>query len=371
MKKILAVAAILLAGQCLAQTTTISFPFGGQTRSLILHLPAGYSAMQQYPLVFNLHGYQSNAQQQMIYSGMNATSDMYKFIVVYPEGLNAQWNSGWTGVYGSGTDDVGFISALIDYMDQNYSIDTDRVYACGMSNGGYQVNRMACELSNRIAAVASVTGLMTDSTFAYCTPQRTVPMMQVHGTADPIVPASGPPLSLSEQETISFWVQQNACNSNAQSTAVPNTVIADGCWATKFVYTNCDNGTENWRYVIQNGGHTWPGGIPIPAFGNTCQDFDASEEIWLFFSKYSIQGALGNEEISAADAQVIYPNPTQGLLFIGSTAGERMQLLDANGAVLRNIVSSGAAHTIDLSEFKPGIYWLRRESGHSEKVVRF
>lgn len=369
-KKMLCCSAFLLALGIQAQTTPVTFPWDGQSRNVIIHLPPGYNAANSYPLVFNLHGYQSNAQQQMLYSGMNGTADTYNFIVAYPDGLNNQWNSGWAGVYGSGTDDIGFIDAFIDYMDQHFSIDLDRVYACGMSNGGYQVNRMACELSHRIAAVASVTGLMTDSTHVHCAPQRAVPMMQVHGTADPIVPASGPPLSLSEEETIWYWVQENGCDTTANSTALPDTDPNDACTAVKMVYASCAAGTENWRYIIQNGGHTWPGAISIPAFGNTCKDFDASEHIWWFFSKYSLQGPLSAEEQLAGATMEVYPNPASGFIYVNGTKGERIQVLATSGALLKEVVLGGGNQQIDLSLLKPGIYWLRSETGRSTKIVR-
>ncbi len=118
-------------------------------------------------------------------------ADTAGIVVVYPNGIDETWNVSST----TGTDDVGFISALIDTVDYQYSIDLNRVFATGMSMGGFMSYRLACELSERIAAIASVTGLQA---FYPCNPNRPVPILQFHGTADPVVPYAGVPATISQ-----------------------------------------------------------------------------------------------------------------------------------------------------------------------------
>ena len=297
----------ILTSLC-AFTQTVSFTYDGVLRNYIIHLPTGYNSANKYPLVFNLHGYTSNATEQQLYSMMDVVANNEGFIVVYPNGIANYWNSGFTGVYGTGTDDVGFISAIIDSMNANYSIDLQRVYSCGMSNGGFQSYRMACELEDRIAAVASVTGSMSDSTYFYCSTSRTVPVMQIHGTTDPVVPYGGTFGMKPIEDVVSFWTSSNNCSS-FDTTEVSNISLTDSCTADFIRITNCDYGTENWFYKIYNGGHTWPSGlIDIPTNGNTNRDINASQRIWDFFSMYTLSSGTSNiREIQTETT--LWPNP--------------------------------------------------------------
>ena len=178
----------LSLGWLMGQTMVYSMQHGGVTRSYRLYVPPSYTGTVPVPLVFNLHGYTSNATQQEFYSGMNAVADTAGFIVCYPDGINNAWNSGFTPPYHSGVDDVGFISALIDLLGTAYNVNLARVYACGMSNGGYMSFRLACDLDERIAAVASVTGSMSTLQASNCTAARAVPVCQIHGDDDQTVP---------------------------------------------------------------------------------------------------------------------------------------------------------------------------------------
>ena len=165
----------------------------GLERTYYLHLPTNYVEGTPLPLVFNLHGFSSNALEQGLYSNMNPTADANDFLVCYPEGTsdgnNQFWNVGWNPTVT--VDDVGFINALIDEFDANYSIDLTRVYSCGMSNGGFMSYKLACDLGERFAAVASVTGGMSHNQSNTCNPVRKIPTMQIHGTADPTVAYEG------------------------------------------------------------------------------------------------------------------------------------------------------------------------------------
>lgn len=268
----------------------------GLTRTYRLHLPSDYRQNDLHPLIINMHGLGSNAIEQELYSGMNLVSDTAGFIVAYPNAVGGIWNVSST----SGTDDVGFISALIDTLAAAYSIDLYRVYATGMSMGGFMSYRLACELEARVAAIASVTGLLA---FSPCNPDRPVPVLQIHGTADPIVPYSGVPA------TVNHWVSHNQCPAEPVITDLPDVNTTDNSTITVYYYGLCNDATEVTLYTINGGAHTWPGAQII--IGVTNQDINASSEIWNFFRKYS----LAPNDIDQHDRNMehatlrFFPNP--------------------------------------------------------------
>lgn len=350
----------LLVTICSIPAQTFSFMFDGQNRSYIIHLPTGYTGTQKLPLVLNLHGYTSNAQQQQSYSKMNQTANTNNFIVVYPDGINNAWNAGAPVIgqpyNGGGVNDVGFINALLDTLIANYAIDSTRMFSCGMSNGGYMSYRLACELDHRIAAVASVTGVMFDSTAFYCNPARKVPTMQVHGTADPIVNYNNPLASLSVEETVDFWVNRHHCSIPADSNDFPDVNTNDNSTARSYLYGPCDGNSEVYFIKITGGGHTWPSGlIDIPAYGNTNRDFDCSQEIWDFFNKFQL---LSTPEISPEPLIQVYPNPTDGILHISSGTKNAYELFHISGLPVKKGYISGQV-VLDCSGLPSGIYFLR------------
>ena len=285
------------------QTINASITHGGLQRDYTLYIPASYSAGTEIPLVFNFHGYTSNAFQQMWYGDFRAISDTEGFIIVHPEGtldntgIN-HWNVGWGG---SSVDDIGLTSALIDSISDEYSINLSRIYSTGMSNGGFMSYQLACELSDRIAAIASVTGSMNMGWFTSCNPNRPMPVMEIHGTADSTVSYAASWYTESIADIMDFWVNFNNCNPNAVVTAVPNTSATDGCTAEHQIWENGTNGATVEHYKIIDGEHSWPGAL-FPN-GTTNYDIDASEKIWEFFSKYDINGLINPTSISNITSQ--------------------------------------------------------------------
>lgn len=348
----------------LAVSAQYSFVFEGQVRNYNVHLPTGYSSQNSYPLVFNFHGYTSNAMQQELYSQMSAVADAEGFIVCYPDGLNNAWNVGFNigQPYSSGVNDVGFVNAMIDTLSANFSVDLNRVYACGMSNGGYLSHRLACELPHRIVAVASVTGSMTDSTNAHCQPFRPVPAMQVHGTADPIVNYNGTFNSMPVEDVLDFWEQQNGCLNTAVDTIpLANISTSDSCTVDKFVWNNCASGLENWFYRVNNGGHTWPGGlIDIPTYGHTNRDFNASQHIWDFFEQYHLGMFMDTEQPQSPLVVSVFPNPASDFIQI-SQPGIAYEIRNLNGQLILQGVSSGTP--VSLQGIANGLYVVHFPTG--------
>lgn len=378
MKKLLLTIAVLFAVYASEAQVTKYINFGGIVRECLIHLPTGYNASRNYPLVFNLHGYGSNDFEEEIYTYMDSISNAEGFIVAYPNGVANQWNSGFVGTYGTGRDDVGFISALIDSINADYPVDLNRVYSCGMSNGGYQSHRLACELENRIAAIASVTGLLTDSTAFYCTTSRTVPIMQVHGTSDPTVNYNGFPGSLGVEATLSAWQTRNGCVGSIDTVHIANTVISDSTTADWITYHGCNGGTEMWFFKVYRGGHTWPhASIDNPPFGFTNRDFHASYMIWQFFKNWTLAGpASVNTNAQNENAHIeLVPNPSNDHVSISSSkAFNSVALLDVSGRMMKseffeNPVDQTFLHT---EELPAGVYIIKlsnREGSEMRKII--
>ena len=300
-RSIISVITMTLISQFLfSQIEYHDFEYDGITRDYIVFLPQEYNSLTEFPVILNLHGYGSEAESQMTYSGMNSVADTAGFIAVYPNAVDNVWNSGISDIpiwLAPDVDDVGFISALIDMLDMQFSIDLNRIYSSGMSNGGFMSYKLACELSDRIAAIASVTGTISQETAENCDCQRTVPILQLHGTADPVVPYYGPVNGwYSAQQAVEYWVELNSC-SDSQTTPIPNFDPTDGCTVVKYLFPDCDDSSEIVFFRINNGGHTWPGAtvdINPSLYGNTNHDINANHEIWSFVSNYELNRTIGD-----------------------------------------------------------------------------
>ena len=240
-------------------------------------------------MLFNLHGRTSNAWQQMWYGDFRAIADTANFIIVHPQGLLdntgvTHWNIGQSSV-----DDIGFIEVLYQKLTTEYNIDLDKVYSAGMSNGGYMSYYLACDMSDKFAAIASVTGAMSSYTQVICNPVHPTPVMEIHGTADFTVPFNDIVSGLE------YWRNYNNCDVVSDTTIIPDVVLTDFSTAEHIVYKNGDNGVTTELFKVINGGHSWPG-TSFPA-GVTNYDINASVEIWMFFSRYDINGLIGTTAI--------------------------------------------------------------------------
>jgi len=331
--------------------------YDGVERDYRLYLPSAYDGETTLPLVFNLHGFTSNADQQEFYSSMNSTAEENGFIVCYPNGISAAWNVGWT--FGSTEDDVGFVSVMIDDFIERYAVDPTRVYSCGMSNGGFMSYRLACELNDKIAAIASVTGSIVPEYKPNCTPGKAVPLMEIHGTADDVVPYNGSPdVALPIEEVIAFWVDNNACDAAPVVTEIPNSDPTDGSTAQRYDYSMCAEDTEVVLIKIDGGGHTWPG-API-TIGSTNQDFIASDVIWEFFNRFSLEMSSSNENVELVHVN-ISPNPARDYILIESDQSYNMNLYNVNGRALWSGKNLNEKYELDVRNLNTGIYFLQLE----------
>ena len=335
-----------------AQTTVVgSILSGGINRSYRMYIPAAYNGASARPLVLDLHGYTSNATNEQFYSNFMPIADTANFLILYPEGttLNGQqyWNA---GISNTGVNDVQFIADLIGTIKNNYAVDANAVYSCGMSNGGYMSHTLASALGNKIAAIASVTGSMFYSQFYSWNISRAVPVMQISGTADATVPYAGDVNSLPIDTLVKYWASINNCNPTAVMTSVPNVNIADGCTAEHYLFSGGTAGAAVELYKIINGGHTWPGSPYI--IGTTNLDFNASLQIWLFFRKYRLNQFVGIEEVKNVANFKIYPNPSNSSVTIDGENMVSAMILDIKGEV----VIETNKKQIDISALAKGVY---------------
>jgi len=337
-----------------------SFVHDGLERNFDLYVPSSYNpADEAVSLIFNFHGFGSDAFQQRFYSNMGAVADTANFLVCYPNGVDNAWNVGWA--FGSTEDDVGFVSAMIDMLMEDYNINPKRIYSCGMSNGGFFSYKLACELSDKIAAVASVTGSMVPGQETVCMPELQTPVLEIHGTADDVVGYNGSTgVAIPTLEVIDHWNNINNCDVNeVVEFNYPDIASADGCTADRFEYTFCDEDLEVVLIRINGGGHTWPGAFFD--IGVTNQDFDASSEIWNFFNKFERKIGTGIAETNDLDQLIILsPNPSNGELSIQNLDNkiELVQVFDASLKLVRKKVIKTEGEII-FTNLKTGSYYAQ------------
>ena len=290
------------------RSTTGSLQFGGIERTYRIYVPPRAGRAGPMPVVLALHGGGGTGlnMEQLTLGGFNRLSETQGFAVVYPDGVDRHWNDG-RGVqeyraHRENVDDVGFIAALIEHLARTQGIDRSRVYASGISNGGLLSMRLAHELSHGIAAIAPVAISITDKIAAMRAPGRPIPVVLIPGVRDPLVPWDGGNLGfpggravgrvLSVAETVRHWVNHNRCAPTPTVTREPDRDPGDGTRVRREAYGGCSEGAEVVVYVVEGGGHTWPGGLPyLPerVIGRTSRDINANEVIWDFFRKHAIR----------------------------------------------------------------------------------
>ena len=278
-------------GQSIVNTQFCTLDHADTEREYFIHVPDVEPDSTPLPVVLSFHGYTSTAETNLGYTGLQPYAESEKFIAVYPQGTvlastgETHWNSGGTDNK-SGADDLGFVETLLDHLEETHDIDTDRIYAIGMSNGGMMSYLLACRLSQRIAAITSVTGSMTVDS-ATCTASRPIPVMQIHGVEDRVVPFTGSSDFPSIPATIEFWAESNGCVGDAEETAITD-ITGDGYGGSRTQYLDCSQGTEVDLIALDGVGHDWP----ISVDGFRAHDIHAADQIWQFLKKFSLYGKI-------------------------------------------------------------------------------
>jgi polyhydroxybutyrate depolymerase len=301
------------AEQARAQDPLFTLLSGGRTRDYVVHFPAERDRASPLPVVVYLHGGAGSSRAAYL-DRMNEAADRLGFLLVSPDGTGPisgrllVWNSGAQGgrsccgyAVENAVDDVAFASAMLSQVERDFKVDRRRVYVAGISNGGSMAYRLACELSPRIAAAATVAGWTEDS----CRPQRPVPVLHIHGTGDLMSPYLGgetgqllpglPPPCVgpdrqrvvctapSAARRVEQWVELDRC------TEAPVPVFEKGA-ARCESYRKCAAGAEVEFCTIKGGGHAWPSGFqyaPVAKIGPVTQDL-SFDQIWDFFRRHSL-----------------------------------------------------------------------------------
>ena len=266
----------------------------------MVHVPPQYVADSPTPVVLAFHGGGANAHNMVGFSGLNHKADQSGFIAVYPEGTGRlermlTFNAGNCCGQASArnVDDVAFVRHVLDDLEGVANVDRRRVFATGMSNGAMMAYRLASEMSDRIAAIAPVSGPMGTKD---CRPGRAVPVMHFHGDADEFAPFSGGkgrgPTGTefySVDHSINAWVDANECKKNPRTTQLPDRE-KDGTTVKQVRYEFGKEGAEVVLVVIEGGGHTWPGNEPrMRSLGVSTRDISANDMMWEFFQQHPMK----------------------------------------------------------------------------------
>jgi len=337
---------ILLSNSLVAQLDSIFDQ--GTYRTFIVHLPTGYNANNQYPLVLNLHGLRANAKQQQTYSQFDDVADQKGFIVVYPNGTDESWST-------IGNKDLDFLTHLVDSIRSDYSTN-ECLFVTGFSQGGFMTYKFANNTSHTVKAIAVGSGNMSNRTQDDSENSPQIPMIHFHGTADNTVPYDGnSPFIPPVENTIQWWVNHNNCNTTPVVTPMPDLDPNDNSTVEKYYYGNGENDSEVTFYKVINGGHTWSGSYSIPLFGTTNKDINQSEIIGDFFdSKCSPITSI--EELKNESNTNIYPNPFHELLVVNTDIKTTINLYNSLGQlVLTTTIQSPSE--IDTNELLSGVYY--------------
>lgn len=279
-------------GKRLGEEISISVEFEGKKRDAFLFIPNADPGGRELPLVFNYHGFGSNAGSQRTYSGMSTLAETEGFLVIYPNGWgDLESHNGGACCPPANeipNDDVGLAKALIEKVDSIAKVDRKRVYSVGMSNGGFMSIRLGCEASDVFAAVASVTGVLgndapSPSTFKCEHPGRSVPYLHLHGTSDDSVPYEGDPTAgfKSAPETVREMSEANGCFE------APRPGYEFGAVKCE---TRCGGEANTTFCTVAGGKHSWWGSPLCPIFfgGEGCFDIDSTGQAWDFFKRYTL-----------------------------------------------------------------------------------
>lgn len=282
---------------------------GGPPRTFVFYVPSSYDPAQPAPLVIALHGRYGTGAGMAQLTELNTVAEEEGFVVAYPDGLGQNGDTGWSymhglaGVPGQAADDTLFLEQLIQDLSADLSIDQARVYVTGWSNGGFMVERLACEAPDRYAAFALVSATGYAGLPTLCAEQRPVSILMMHGTDDNNVPWDGLAQTVDGQQiyllapvvnTLAYWGNHSGCSADFEGEELPQSGASPGTSVRILRLKDCAEEAEVVLYAIIGGGHNWPGVPvtgPLAIFGSVNLDIHASRVIWDFFSRHTLGGA--------------------------------------------------------------------------------
>ncbi len=335
----------------------------GETREYQLYIPSSYSENYLFPLMFNFHGGNGTSQEQIEISDMRNLADANNFIIVYPQAIADPTDDGslnWIFKGDSDHDDIYFIDAIISELSSQYSIDIERIYACGYSLGGEFVYELLCRLNDKIAAGVAVARTMGQYQYENCNPEHPTAIMTILGTEDYEsnyngVIYNGITYYISADDTHQYWAYYNNTEDEPIEIELPNNNINDGSTVTKRIWENGDSCVSVVEYRINGGEHDWPG-----SFGN--MDINSNDEIWDFVSNYSINGLIEDCNLSVNNNEnhnefSYYPNPIDNYLNINNHSNYKsIVIFDMNSKFIYESDLIIGNNVLDISDLQSGIY---------------
>ena len=342
---------------CYSQTTS-SINHDGIDRDFVYYTPSTWNSNQQVPLLIVLHGLTQTGSGVMGITDFNDIAEANNFIVCYPDGINNSWNANMN-ITVSTADDLGFIEELSTHFQNTLNTDPLKQYLCGFSSGGFMSHKIACESSQCFAAIATVSGNMSDTVDMNCNPGHPTSVLHIHGTADPVVSYTGSPTTgVAVDTTIEKWRMFLACDATPITTDMPNNILLDFSYPQHIVYQNCSAGSLELIKVI-GGGHQWPGiATLIGGLGNINMDFYSPQVIWEFLDGKSCPDASSIDEFDHIEIE-ISPNPVETILSIETnTPFESILIYDLSGSVLFELNYKSSSLVIDVSSLRSGMYFL-------------
>lgn len=274
----------------------------GVKRSYSLHVPGALKGKTGVPAVFVFHGGQGDGAEIAATTQMAEAGDAAGFISIFPDSYGDEWNDG-RSESASSISDVQYISALLTLLQTQHGVDPNRVFATGLSSGGMFTQRLACDLAGSFRAFGPVAANLPADYQSACKPARAIPMSFYNGTTDPMMPWAGGEITksammgaggtvLSHADTMAFWSAVDACQTLAGPTDWPD-VQKDGTSVTTEGLSGCSAGVTMDIYIINGGGHTWPGAtnysrVKLSVIGNVSQEVSATNQLVAFFQKYGL-----------------------------------------------------------------------------------
>jgi polyhydroxybutyrate depolymerase len=278
-----------------AQEEARTLIFDTLERTYLIYVPPSYDPQTPVPLLLMLHGRDGDGSRISALTGFNKLADEKNFIVLYPDGIDNQWNyvKDVPGYSSMTQDDTGFLLELLDEVMGQYNIDKNRIYVSGFSNGGFMTQRLACDAPERFAAFASVAAAGFAGLPELCETPSPLSILLIHGTLDAVVPwqgmVRGNSLMLAPvADTMAFWAKHAGCEGKIVDTDLPPKDASAETSVTTFE-VGCVAGNEVTLYAVKGGGHNWPGVegfLPEDIAGKVNTDILASEVIWEFFSRH-------------------------------------------------------------------------------------
>ena len=272
----------------------------GYERNYFVYEPKKLDHSKPLALLFNIHGGGGTAEGTAAKgnAGFQKWADKDNFIIVYPNAVEKNWNDGRRSdkvlAWKENIDDVGFIVSIIDELSGIYSIDKNRIFTAGISNGGFMSSRLVCDRADLFRGAAIVTATISEDYLPHCDPSNPVAVIVFNGTDDPLVPYNGGHVKvlgqkrgkiISTDDYIQFWQGVNGCRTQKKTINLPD-LKDDGTTVSIEEYSNCNERGELILYKINGGGHTWPGGkqyLGERLVGKVSREIDAFDVIWEFF----------------------------------------------------------------------------------------